>query len=110
MFAGQQPGGPGQNAPMRDFIRLNSSLISLSKKCTKVCTKLIENHFPSESTEKFYSKLRAQPQANQTYNICLRKCTGDYAQLNKHVRVSFMEDLDKIQETNQEIYENFYKK
>lgn len=107
MFAGNAP--PGSNAPMRDFIKLQSSLLSLSKKCTKVCTNIMETRFQMNTTEAFYSKLKKDRELNRNYNLCLQKCTADYAQLNKHVRVSFMEDLDKIQEANQEIYENFYK-
>ena len=104
-----QGGGAGPRAPMRDFIKLESSLFTLTKKCTKTCTKFLENRFNFSRDQHFYSKLRKDHDINQTYNSCLMKCTSDYATLNKHVRVRFMEDLDKTQQANQEVFDDFYR-
>ena len=99
----------GPKAPMRDFIKLQSTLYTLTKKCTKTCKNFLEVQYQLKVDDTFYSTLKKNKGINQTYGVCLTKCTADYATLNKHVRRQFMEDLDKTQEANQQIYDDFYR-
>jgi len=102
-------GAPPGNVPMKDFVKLESSLFTLTKKCMRTCKDFVEQNFQLKTDEFFYSNLKAQQKTNQAFNFCLEKCTADYATLNKHVRMTFMEDMDKVQEKNQEIYDDFYR-
>ncbi len=97
------------NIPMRDLIKLESSLFTLTKKCMKTCKNFLDHNYQFKQDERYYSNLKSQKNMVTALNTCLQKCTADYATLNKHVRVRFMEDMDKALEKNQEIYDSFYK-
>lgn len=104
---GNAPMAP--KAPMRDFVKLQSTLYTLTKKCTKTCKNFLEDRYNLKVDDTFYSKLKSNPGINENYKICLTKCTADYATLNKYVRRKFMEDLDNTQDANQKIYDDFYR-
>lgn len=95
------------STPMQDFIKLETTLYSLTNKCLKTCKKFIKVQFKIEDEGNFQNQY-----FNSRYDddmaICLNKCTQDYASLHQFVRFKFVQDLDNVYQTNQKVYQDFY--
>jgi hypothetical protein len=92
---------------MQDFIKLETTLYSLTTRCMKVCNKFIDNQITSETPDGQRSSKNPLKTKNQ-FDICLNKCTQDYAALHQFVRMKFIQDLDSVYQHNQTTYQNFY--
>lgn len=100
----------GQNAPMRDLIRLESTLYSLTQKCTKTCKAFMKKQFDlGVENGALYERLGKDSEMDNHYKLCLEKCTFDYASLHQLVRKKFMGDMDNIYDHNQRVYDDFYR-
>ena len=96
------------NAPMQDFIKLETTLYSLTTKCMKICRGFLKNQFKRGLDEQFESDYWNSNKFDDDLNVCLNKCAQDYAALHHFVRVKFIQDLDNVYNHNQTIYQQFY--
>jgi hypothetical protein len=98
------------NAPFKDFIRLESTLYTLTKRCMKTCKNFMVHNFQiDESDGNLYRILSESAEMDGHFRVCLEKCSSDYALLHQIVRNRFMTDLENVYNNNQKIYEDFYR-
>jgi hypothetical protein len=97
-----------QSSQVRDTLKLESTLYTLTKKCVKTCKKFLNQQFEIEEAM-LYDTLSNNKEINHHFNVCLDKCTHDYAALHQLIRMKFMKDLDDVYQHNQATFDDFYR-
>ncbi len=97
-----------QGSQVRDALKLESTLFTLTKRCVKTCKKFLIQQFSLEEAN-IYTTLSINNDINHHFNVCLEKCTHDYASLHQIVRMKFMKDLDDVYQHNQSAFDDFYR-
>jgi hypothetical protein len=98
-----------KNAQVKDLLKLETTLYTLTLRCMKTCKHFLTEQFDIKDKAEVYDLLLNNNQINHHFNVCLQKCTQDYVSLHKLVRMQFMKDLDDVYKHNQEAFDDFYK-
>ncbi|CAD8137877.1 unnamed protein product [Paramecium octaurelia] len=90
-----------------DQLALECSLFNLTKKCFVICSQKIKNHYNINSL--FEIEENKREKMIEQFDNCIDSCSFEYAQFRTQVRKQFVDDMTKVNDKNDQVYNSFYK-